>query len=443
MPPSRLRHLLRALRARLAGESGQATVNWLTVMIGLTVLAAALVLALPSVAPKLVCSFQNVVAKVSGGAVPECNYSAAVDDDVPAASTCLVSERSGEAGATVTVVSVKGGAKVKVITRRTADGKVYVTVEGGGEIGLEFGPPAGGELTVDTGNSETTEGANAKAGAKLNGNGSLTWAFDSADDAKEFADIVAGKARDAALDTNPITGIGRRVLGVGEDRDIPAPSIYGLEGGATIFGEAEGGAGPLSGKAEGEIGPSIGGRYDTRSHETTVYFKVNGSGKLGGSLLDTVGGRGLGEAELQLAVTVDRNGTPIKATVIGSGTVNAQLTGKLASLTGKEGVAGKRADVRLDLDLTDPANRQAFTNFVNDPVLGAPDLVGRFADDSQIGVRLYDASQTDVGLEADGSIADVEFGLDVGGNYKTADVQSAYYYDRDTGSFQPWVECKR
>jgi hypothetical protein len=40
-------------------------------------------------------------------------------------------------------------------------------------------------------------------------------------------------------------------------------------------------------------------------------------------------------------------------------------------------------------------------------------------------------------------VADVEFGLDVGGNYKTADVQSAYYYDRETGSFVPWVECKR
>ena len=45
--------------------------------------------------------------------------------------------------------------------------------------------------------------------------------------------------------------------------------------------------------------------------------------------------------------------------------------------------------------------------------------------------------------EASGSVADVEFGLDVGGNYKTADVQSAYYYDRETGSFVPWVECKR
>ena len=86
--------------------------------------------------------------------------------------------------------------------------------------------------------------------------------------------------------------------------------------------------------------------------------------------------------------------------MIGSGTVNGQLTGKLAGLTGQPGVAGKRADVRLDLDLTDPANAEAFRNFVQDPVLGTPDLVGRFADDSQIGVRLYDASQTNVGLEA-------------------------------------------
>jgi hypothetical protein len=432
------------MRARLACERGQATVNWLAVMVGLTAVAAALVLALPSVAPKVTCAMQNVVSKVSGGAVPECNHTSAVDADVPDPSTCVVSERSGEAGVTVTVFSVKGGAKVTLITRRTADGKVYVTVQGGGEIGLEFGPPAGAEVSVDAGGAgSATEGANAKGGVKAVGNGSVTWVFPNEDKAKEFAQIVANKARDAALDTNPITGIGRRIIGVGEDRPIPKPSIFGLEGGVRLFGDAEGGAGPLSGKAEGEIGPSIGGRYDANSHQTTVYFKLNASGNAGGELLKTIGRRGLGEAELQLAVTVDSHGQPIKATVIGSGTVNGQLTGKLASLTGQPGVVGKRADVRLDLDLTDPANRQAFNNFVQDPVLGTPDLVGRFADDSQIGVRLYDASQTNVGLEASGSVADVEFGLDVGGNYKTADVQSAYYYDRETGSFVPWVECKR
>jgi len=430
----------RLTRERLRSERGQATVNWLAVMVGLTVLAAALVLALPKAAPKITCSFQNVVAKATGGAIPNCNYTAAVDDDVPDPSTCLVSERSGEAGVTVTVFSVKGGAKVKLITRRTADGKVYVTVEGGGEIGLEFGPPAGAEVTVDTGGGEVTEGANAKAGVKLNGNGSVTWAFDNEAKAHEFADIVAGKARDAALDTNPITGIGRRIIGVGEDRPIPAPSIYGLEGGARIFGNAEGGAGPLSGKAEGEIGPSIGGRYDARTGDTTVYFKVNANAKLSAGLLDAIGGRGIGEGEVQLAVTVDKHGNPTKATVIGSGTVTGQLTGKLAGLSDKAG-PGKRADVRLDLDLTDPANRQAFNDFVTNPIGGAPDLVQRFADDSQIGARFYDGSQTDVGVEGSGSIADVEFGLDVGGNYKTADLQSAYYYDRETGSFVPWVEC--
>ena len=129
----------------------------------------------------------------------------------------MVSERSGEAGVTVTVFSVKGGAKVTLITRRTADGKVYVTVQGGGEIGLEFGPPAGGEVTLDTGSDSTTEGANAKGGVKAVGNGSVTWVFPNEDKAHEFAQIVANKARDAALDTNPITGIGRRIIGVGED----------------------------------------------------------------------------------------------------------------------------------------------------------------------------------------------------------------------------------
>ena len=125
-----------------------------------------------------------------------------------------------------------------------------------------------------------------------------------------------------------------------------------------------------------------------------------------------------------------------------SGTVGAQLTGKLAGLSGKRGVYGKRADVRIDLDLTDQANRDAFNGFVNDPLGGAPDLVERFADDSQVGVRLYDANQTDVGIKGDASIADVEFGLDVGGKYKESDLDSAYYYDRESGTFVPWVECK-
>src|SRR4029450_13848237 len=65
------------IRSRLASEQGQATVNWLAVMVGLTVLAAALVIALPSAAPKITCSFQNVVSKVTGGAGPGCDYNAA------------------------------------------------------------------------------------------------------------------------------------------------------------------------------------------------------------------------------------------------------------------------------------------------------------------------------------------------------------------------------
>lgn len=432
---------LRHIRT-LACERGQATVNWLALMVGVIAIATVLAVALPSVAPHITCAFQNLIAKVSGGAVPECNHTAAIDSDVPDPSTCIVSERSGEAGVTVTVFSVKGGAKVKLITQRFANGTVFVTVQGGPEIGLEFGPPAGAEVSVDAGSTSVTEGANAKGGVKLTGNGSVTWVFPNEQKAHEFADIVAGKARDAALDTNPVTWIGRRVAGVGEDRPIPKPKIFGLEGGARVFGEAESGDGLVSGKAKGELGPSIGGRYDSRDGSTTLYYKVSASGSLGGGVLGAIGGEGLGDSEVQLAVTVDAHGNPTKATVIGSGTVTGQLTGALKRLTDKSG-PGKRADVRLDLDLRDPANRQAFNDFLNNPISGTPGLVQRFADDSQIGVRLYDSSQTDVGLDASGSIADVEFAADIGGNYKTADLDSAYYYDRETGTFQPWVECKR
>ena len=130
-------------RARLASERGQASVNWLGIMVGLVILAGALVVALPSAAPVIVCAAQNMVAKATGGAVPDCNHTAALDADVPDPSTCVVSERSGEAGVTVTVFSVKGGAKVTLITRRTADGKVYVTVQGGQRDRPGGGDPGG------------------------------------------------------------------------------------------------------------------------------------------------------------------------------------------------------------------------------------------------------------------------------------------------------------
>ena len=432
------------IRARLACERGQATVNWLAVMVGLTALAAALVLALPSVAPKVTCAMQNAVAKVSGGAVPDCNHTSAIDADVPDPSTCVVSERSGEAGVTVTVFSVKGGAKVTLITRRTADGKVYVTVQGGGEIGLEFGPPAGGEVTLDTGSGSTTEGANAKGGVKAVGNGSVTWVFPNEDKAHEFAQIVANKARDAALDTNPITGIGRRIIGVGEDRPIPAPSIFGLEGGARIFGDAEGGAGPLSGSAEGEIGPSIGGRYDANSHQTTVYFKLNASGNVGGELIKTIGGRGLGEAELQLAVTVDskrpRRSRP-RSSARARSTRSSPASWR-ASAASRASPASAPTCAWTSTSPTRPTARPSPTS--SRTRSSAPPISSAASRTTRRSACAFTTpARPTWASRPSGSVADVEFGLDVGGNYKTADVQSAYYYDRETGSFLPWVECKR
>ena len=357
----------------------------------------------------------------------------------------MVSERSGEAGVTVTVFSVKGGAKVTLITRRTADGKVYVTVQGGGEIGLEFGPPAGGEVSIDAGAGSTTRAPTPRAASRPSATARSRGS--SPTRTRRTSSPRSSPTRRATRRSTPTRSPASAGASSASARTapIPAPSIFGLEGGARIFGDAEGGAGPLSGKAEGEIGPSIGGRYDANTHQTTVYFKLNASGNAGGELLKTIGGRGLGEAELQLAVTVDSQAASrSRRRSSARARSTRQLTGKLAGLIGQAAASSASAPTSASTS-TSPTRpiAEAFNNFVQDPAWAPPDLVGRFADDSQIGVRLYDASQTNVGLEASGSVADVEFGLDVGGNYKTADVQSAYYYDRETGSFVPWVECKR
>jgi hypothetical protein len=108
--------------------------------------------------------------------------------------------------------------------------------------------------------------------------------------------------------------------------------------------------------------------------------------------------------------------------------------------------AGKRVEFQSTLDLTKPENRRAARAFLDgrDPVTGEPvdlatataDLYHRFDEDAPTNVRLYDLSQTDVGVDVDGSV------LGFSAQYASHDASlTDAWFDPGPGGFQQWYDC--
>ena len=163
-----------------------------------------------------------------------------------------------------------------------------------------------------------------RAASRLNGNGSLTWVFDSQDEAHEFAAHrrQQGARRGARHQPDhrhrPAHPRRRRGPRRSRRRRSSASRAARRSSARPRAARARCRARPRARSA-----PRSAAATTRAPTQTTVYFKVNESGKAGGELFKPIGGRGLGEGEVQLAVTVDSNGQPIQATIIGSGTVNA------------------------------------------------------------------------------------------------------------------------
>jgi hypothetical protein len=121
------------------------------------------------------------------------------------------------------------------------------------------------------------------------------------------------------------------------------------------------------------------------------------------------------------------------------------LTGVMKAISGTA-QAGKRVEFQSTLDLTKPENRRAARAFLDgrDPVTGEPvdlatatsRLYHRFDEDAATNVRLYDLSQTDVGVDVDGSV------LGFSAQYASHDANlTDAWFDPGPGGFQQWYDC--
>jgi hypothetical protein len=431
---------------RWRSDRGQVSVEWVGVLalVGLVVA----VLWAAGLGGKVTGELGTAVCRIFGG---ECGSSPAERASEPQIP-CVTSDSDGRLRASVTVFSVKGGGELRLLRQQRSDGTVMLTASGGGQLGAEFGIGGGG--SVDTGQGSVGAAARAKGGVNAQGEGGASWVLPDAAAADELTDILRNRARDGAIEA-AAPGVGW--LGVqlfGEDRPVPDPDITYVQGG--VGGSAKGEVGAAVGFAEASAEGAVllGTRTDNRTGESTTYLRLKGTGR--GSAGALVGVDGQADLDGQLAITYDRDGRPVRASVIGLAGVaggaddlNALLSNtaeespqewlRKVKLVGQE-QDGARLEFQYDLDLRDPAVGAALQGFLDDPVGGADELGRQLVDNGQFNARAYTFDRSRYGGGADAALG-IKFGLE--GSYEGVDSQlvGAWYADGGSGGLREWTTC--
>jgi hypothetical protein len=430
----------RAMRRRVSGrgQSGQSNVEWLGVMAVVCVVVGLVIAASPPVAQHIVCVARTAIGKLAGE-----NYSCNATQQA-GLPPCIISQGDGQLSASVTVFSIKGGGKVKIIKQRRSDGKWLVTAIGGGELGAEVGSP-GGRVSIDTGKGSVGGGAGVEGGVVGQGEYGATWIFDDEKGANDQIDIIRNKLRDEAIDTAvPVIGsIGTHFFG--EHRHLGDPDIEYIQGGVAgdVKGEAKA-LGGLSLSLEGS--DALGVRWNHQSDTKTIYFQVNGKGSGSAKLIEGLGLEGATEG--QIAVTYDKDGHATAVDVIGKGTISGTSPKIPMSDDPRaflkdvkfQANGGARGELQLHLDLTNPANKVAWDHFTSNPFSGSDDLVNAFLNGGQAQVRTYSVSQDKYGLDVNGKLG-LKFGLEGGYEGNRADLINAWDWNPQQGWAQS-ATCK-
>lgn len=408
-------------------ERGQATTEWLAVMAVVLVLLGAMALTIPRVAPVVVCELTQLI---TGQA---CEIAGEGELALP---PCVITDRDGQVKAAVTVFSIKGGGKVRVIKQRRSDGTWAVTAVGGGELGLQVGSP-GARAAVDAGGGSAGGGAGAEGGVAAQGEYGASWVYDSEQAADRQISIIQNELRDRAIEVSagplaPLAHIGTSIFG--EDRELGEPRIEYLQGG---FGaNAKGEAGTAKLNIDGAH--ALGVRWDHGTGEKTQYYKYTVKGGVSAKALRELGIEG--DAEVQLAVTYDRDGKPLRASILTRGGASAKLPKVLNAKQVKLDLRdGGRVDADVHLDLRDPANRAAWDAFRGNPFTGTDDLADAFADRGRVQVRAYRTGRDGAGFDINGKLG-LKFGVEGGFEGNRADLVGAWEGDVGGGLVQS-AEC--
>lgn len=417
---------LLTVRLVLKREHGQTSAEYLGALLLVSVVIAAV--ALTDVGSRIEYHARILVCQIGGGT--DCGKVAG-NPDAPPLTQCITrsSDKSIQGSVKVIVFKLEGG--VEGVYRVAADGTTWVTLKANAGAGLEFSTPG-----VEAGTDEV-QASSPKGEFSVTGRGEFarTWKFKSEDGAHSFINHMVDKV---IAQADPIPNF----LQGADDYDPPDQDSDTIYGGVNVSGGVSGGGASVSGGVEAGLGAQFYANGDK-----TYFFRAKANVKGG---YESFGGGG--DGTITIGVTYDKNGNEKSMTVLGVGNVAGGiqltgdgLTGVMKAISGSS-QAGKRVEFQSTLDLTKPENRRAARAFLDgrDPVTGEPvdlatataDLYHRFDEDAPTNVRLYDLSQTDVGVDVDGSV------LGFSAQYASHDASlTDAWFDPGPGGFQQWYDC--
>jgi hypothetical protein len=410
----------------LKREHGQTSAEYLGALLLVSVVIAAV--ALTDAGSRIEYHARILVCKIGGGT--DCGATSG-NPDAPALTQCVTrsSDKSIQGSVKVLVFKLEGG--VEGVYRVAADGTTWVTLKANAGAGLEFSTPG-----VEAGTDEV-QASSPKGEFSVTGRGEFarTWKFTSEDDAHSFIDHMVDKV---IAQADPIPNFFQGA----DDYDPPDQDSDTIYGGVNASGSVSSGGANASGGVEAGVGAQYYANGDK-----TYFFRAKANVKGGYESFGASGG-----GTITIGVTYDSHGNEKSMTVLGVGDVAGGLqltgdglTGVMKAISGTA-QAGKRVEFQSTLDLTKPENRRAARAFLDgrDPVTGEPvdlatataQLYHRFDEDAPTNVRLYDLSQTDVGVDVDGSV------LGFSAQYASHDANlTDAWFDPGPGGFQQWYDC--
>lgn len=406
-------------RGRWRHEAGQASVEYLGVVLLVLAVMLGLLLAVPPV--------RDALASRLRGAV--CALTASCRTAPPRLAACVTDTTSDDRSLGLTLASVRVGERRSLLVERRSDGTVDVTVLDGADAGLLAGVGVQGKVAL--GRLAIGLGGDLEAAALLQVDHARTYSFGDAGEATAFLERVRKdrRALSGLVVQAPASGLVWRLLGRDRRRWLPRHEYVR----AGVRGEA--GAGGGAGRAGGidlsaQFRGALGGRIDHRTGQLTLLYALDP--RLAATLdVGPLSGSAVREQSRVVAVSLDRRRRPLELAVTTSGSIahGGQLAGVAGLLRGSEvdeaDLVGRRVEVRATLDLRDPENWAVTKAFLASRVPGPPsmardvqrraaaeDLRRRLADDAQVDVRAYRTTSSSKGVDAQ-----LGLGVAAGGTY--------------------------
>ena len=396
--------------------------------VGILAVIASLVVAvaLVPVAEPARVGVTTAICRLLGGT--DCGGDAVQANPLP---TCETSFDSRRIGIDATAFSVKVGRLDEYRISRFGDGSARVSTIDTGEIGAAGG--VGAKVDMELGpDGQVRSGARLSGEAVAGGSLRALYDFDTVEAAEAW---VAGNRSATGHALNFLGGpLADGVEQVWNmiDGDRPKPSGYAVEVSSRLKGSATAGFGGLANGAAEATG-TVAGTYEQSIRDGTSSFSgtATGDGNVQLSAL-FAGGGATGSQALGYTVTYDRDGRPTsftltttsdRAATLGTNTTPLGTGSTAVPKIGWSGTVAVEAGSvveSMSLDLSVPANRSAFDDFM---VVAGPVAAPRIGPGA-----LRNAEALGARIAADGLFIRTAYDVQNGGGRADIDVSAGFKF---------------